>query len=311
METHKTTAKDFFFHLGLIISLYAGVGFLLNLLFSVINSAFPSIDSYYYNNPSISFPVAALIILTPVFLILASYIGKIEMIDPSKKEIWVKRWSTYLTMFITGAVVVGDLITVLYYFLDGRDLTTAFLLKVFAVLVVLGAVFGYFFASLSNTLTSNGRKVWRIGAIVLVLISIILGFTVIGSPQTQRLMRYDNQRVMDLQNIQSQIITYWQSKASIPATLSDLDDSLSYYTEPKDPQTSMSYEYRVIDATSFELCATFSANQPAGKARANSYVFEGGMNGNWQYSKGHQCFKRTIDSELYPVNIKGMPVPVR
>lgn len=302
METHKTTAKDFFLHLGLLVSLYSGVGFLLNLLFSVINSAYPGIDSYYYT-PSMSFPVAALIILTPVLLVLGAFIAKSESADPAKKDIWVKRWSTYLTMFVTGAVIVGDLITVLYFFLDGKDITTAFLLKIVAVLVVLGSVFAYFWSNLNGSLTLTKRKMWQVGAIAIVLVAIVLGFTVIGSPRTQRLLRYDGQKVADLQNIQGQVINYWQSKKTLPPNLESLKDSLSYFNLPVDPQSKEAYTYKLSEkAYTFELCATFNRDSRLASAspRISNAMYVGIENENWTYKSGNFCFIRTLDPDRYP-----------
>jgi len=297
----KTTGKDFFLHLGLLVSLYAGVSFLLNLLFSVINAAYPRVTSYYYT-PSISFPVAALLILTPVFLILASIIGKIEMADPEKKDIWVSRWGNYLTLFVTGAVMIGDLIAVVYYFLDGQDITTAFLLKVLAVFVVLAIVFGYTWSTMTRVLSPQIRMAWRIGAITLVVISIILGFSVIGSPRTQRLVRYDTQKINDLQNIQGQVVSYWQMKKALPATLTDLQDSLSYYDIPNDPQSHQPYTYTAQSATMFKLCATFNWDSKD-KTMVNSLAVpydDRFVSNNWEHGEGQQCFDRTIDPQRYP-----------
>jgi len=298
----KTTAKDFFLHLGLVISMYSGVGFLLNLLFSVIDSAYPKVAGYSYYTPSISLPVAALIIITPVFLIIASLIAKIELVDPEKKDISVSRSTSYLTLFLAGAIVVGDLIAVVYFFLDGQDLTTAFLLKVLSILVVLGATFGYTLSNLSRTLSSKTRMMWRVGAIVLVVGSIILGFTVIGSPRTQRLVRYDSQKVSDLQNIQSQVLSYWQMKQSLPTSTNDLNDDLLYFVAPTDPETGMQYEYSVVSPTTFKLCATFNLDSKA--QNSNSIAVQQydmmGMNEKWNHQAGKQCFERTIDPERYP-----------
>jgi type II secretory pathway pseudopilin PulG len=309
----KTTAFDFFLHLGVIVSLYTAVGFLLNLLFSVINSAYPQIGGYYYGT-SISLQVAALVVLTPVFLVLAYLVAKGEALDPDKKTLWIKRWSTYLTMFISGAIIMGDLITLIYYFLDGRDLTMAFLLKVLSVFVVLGALFGYYLSNLRSNLSTNARNLWRVFAILIVLVSIILGFTVIGSPRMQRQMRYDQQRVSDLQNIQNQVVSYWQSKATLPANLLAMKDSLSYFGIPTDPQTKAQYTYNVNTKTAFELCATFNLDardyqNTKGYSGVNYYGDPN--NENWSYKKGEYCFQRTIDPQRYPVmTVPGAPKPV-
>ena len=298
----KTSALDFFLQLGIVISLYAGVGFLLNLLFRVIDTAYPSSLGYSVFASSISFPVAALIVLTPVFLILSATVAKAEMVDPDKRNIWIRRTAIYLTMFLSGAILVGDLIALLYRFLDGQDLTTAFLLKVLAVFVVLGALFAYYWSNLKSTLTSSTRTAWRIGAIALVLISIVLGFLVIGSPKTQRLMKIDQQKVYDLQNIQSQIISYWSAKGSVPESLGDLKDSLAYYPIPLNSATGEPYEYTKKELNSFELCATFSTASLDGYTYSQSKPMMG-QNDNWQYSVGRTCFERTIDPQLYPTKI--------
>lgn len=301
-STQKSNALDFFLNLGIVVSLYAGVGFLLNLLFSIINSIYPVVGSYY-SYPSISFPVAALMILTPVFLILSNIIAKAEVEDPEKRNLWIKRWATYLTMFLSGALVVGDLITILYYFLDGQDLTTAFILKALSVLVVLGAVFAYYWSGLNASLSSRARTIWRVGALTLVLLSIILGFNVIGSPQTQRNVRLDQQKVYDLQNIQNQIISYWQGKGTLPENLDGLKDSLSYNSIPLDPQSKEAYEYRSTGTNSFELCATFNS-ATMGEGSTDPRYNGMSENDNWKYSAGRNCFTRTIDPQLYPMSPK-------
>lgn len=308
-QKFKTSASDFFLHLGFIISLYSGIGFLLSVLFSVINYAYPAVNSYsYYSIPTISFPVAALIVLTPVFLILGSIISKREDIEPQKRESAIKRAFAYLSMFIAGGVVIGDLITVLYYFLDGQDLTIAFLCKVLVLLVVLSSVFGYFYSNLRGALSVKARNAWKVGTALCVVATIVLGFSVIGSPRTQRLIKYDAQKISDLQNIQGQVTSYWQSKGKIPQSLDDLKDSLSYYPLPLDSQTSLPYEYKATGLTTFELCATFNKN--SGSYINTTYPTMGGIqNDNWKYTAGHYCFSRTIDPQLYPVFNPKVPTP--
>jgi len=298
----KTSALDFFLQLGIIISLYAGVGFLLNLLFRVIDTAFPTSYGYYGMTSSISFPVAALIVLTPVFLLLTATVTKAEATDPEKKTIWIRKTAIYLTMFLSGAIIVGDLIALLYRFLDGQDLTMAFILKVLAVFVVLGALFSYYWSILKSNLSLGTRNAWRVGAILLVLVSIILGFSVIGSPKTQRLMRADQEKIYDLQNIQGQIINYWTAKGTVPATIDDLKDPLAYSPIPLDGETGMPYEYKQNGLNGFELCATFNTSSNNGYVSPETKPMMG-QNDNWQYSAGRTCFERTIDPNLYPTKI--------
>ena len=304
----KTTAKDFFLHIAVIALLYAGTVALLNILFRVINVAFPQVSQYgYYGSNSISFPVATLIVVFPLFLFLANVLHKSYVSDPSKKEYAVRKWLIYITLFIAGGVLAGDLVTLIYYFLDGQELTTAFLLKILSVLVVAGAIFGYYLDDLKDRLTGSRRNIWRVVAIVLVVGSIIAGFSVLGTPQTQRKLRYDAQKVSDLQNIQWQIINYWQQKGVLPTALADLEDPISGFIAPVDPQTRNFYEYKKAGTLTFDLCAEFNKlSQDSAKSAARMVYPEsmGKFGENWQHEAGRQCFSRTIDPELYPVRPK-------
>ena len=186
----KITAKDFFLHIAVVALLYAGTIALLNILFRVINSAFPQIGQYnYYGSSSISLPVATLIVVFPLFLFLANVLRKGYAADPSLKDYAVRKWLIYITLFLVGAVLAGDLVVLIYYFLDGRELSTAFLLKILSILVVTGSIFGYYLDDLKDRLTGNRRNIWRAVAAVLVVGSIVAGFSVLGTPASQRMLR--------------------------------------------------------------------------------------------------------------------------
>lgn len=297
----QTTAKDFFLHLGVIATLYASVIALLNLLFSVINTAFPQIDRYY-GVPNMSLPMASLIVAFPIFLVLTKLVYKSFEKDQGKRNIWVRKWLMVLTLFVAGAVLAGDLVTLVYYFLDGQELTTGFILKVLSVLVVSFAVFGYFLQDMKDKLTVKSRRIWLTSATVIVLVVIILGFSVIGSPRTQRLIRYDEQKVNDLQNIQSQIIYHWQSKEALPNELGELDDPLASFIVPKDSQTGDSYVYKKTNSRTFELCADFNLKGPRSQnsPRISNVYKYGTENEVWNHEAGEYCFERIVDPDRYP-----------
>jgi uncharacterized SAM-binding protein YcdF (DUF218 family) len=62
---------------------------------------------------------------------------------PEKRGSKVRKWLTYITLFIAAAVIIGDLITLVNYLLSG-GLTTRFLLKVATVLLIAGTIFGHY-----------------------------------------------------------------------------------------------------------------------------------------------------------------------
>lgn len=139
---------------------------------------------------------------------------------------------------------------------------------------------------------------------------------VIGSPADQRAYRFDEQRINDLQNIQSQVINYWQQKEVLPENLDTLKNPISNYMIPLDPEFNKGnvYEYKKTSDLSFELCATFSMPIPEGYVdnysgggvkptfdmAVSSYPYMGGGGDSWKHDVGKTCFERTIDKDLYP-----------
>jgi hypothetical protein len=304
----KITAKDFFLHIAVVALLYAGTVALLNILFRVINVAFPQVSDYgHYGSSSISLPVATLIVVFPLFLFLANVLRKGYATDPSLKDYSVRKWLIYITLFIVGIVLAGDLVILIYYFLDGRDMTSAFLLKILSVFVVTGSIFGYYLDDLKDRLTGTRRNIWRLVAIVLVVGSIASGFSVLGTPQSQRMLRYDSQKVSDLQSVQWQLVNYWQQKGTLPVSLEALQDPISGFTIPLDPQSNKPYEYKKTGNLSFELCADFNKPLEARNVSKSQVMYPepmGGLGDNWAHDAGEKCFSRSIDPELYPVRPK-------
>jgi hypothetical protein len=305
MDKPHTTPKDFFLSIGAIIALYVSAGSLLALLFGIINATFPDALNSYYNfyTGGMRFAIASLIIVFPIFVGLSVLIRKDIVANPAKRDLSIRKWLVYLTLFVTGLVVVGDFIAVLNVFLSG-ELTTRFIAKVIAILVVSGAVFGYYLYDIKRSATDNkgASRAIIASAFVLVLGSLVWGFSVMGSPATARNIRFDATRQSDLQSIQWQIINVWQQKGAIPTELSELNDSISYFSVPTDPETRESYVYEKTGAKTFKLCATFARSTADGDAQTSTVVREYGMNDvNWKHSAGLHCFDRSIDADLYPV----------
>jgi hypothetical protein len=322
MDKPKTTAKDFFLWAGALVSFYWTVVAYTFLVFDYINYTFPNPLAYYPADPyqsGISGEMASVIVLLPVYLLLMYLIRKDSDRDPSRKEIWVRRWAIILTLFLASIAMVGDLITLLTTFLSGEALTTAFLLKVLVIILIAAGVFMHFFADLKNYWDTNpSRRMFvRVGVAILAIVTIGSGFFIVGTPVEARLARFDAQKVSDLQNIQSQVVYYWQAKQKLPATITDLNNSLNYGPVPADPQSGESYVYQATGALSFKLCATFNA-----QSRGNQNFYSGtraltptaptpaeekailsgkGMQeDNWQHGAGEVCFERTIDPSFYP-----------
>ena len=305
METQtKSSAKDFFINLGAIVALYTAVISLINLLFTAINTAYPKIiNGYnYFGSSSISWPVATLIIFCPIFLFLMWLLEREYRINPDKQNSGVHRWLTYITLFLAGLTVAIDLITILYYFIDGQELTTGFILKVLVLFVISSSLFIYYISDLRNKLTAESRIFWRVFAGIIVIGSIVWGFSVLGSPRTQRLIKYDEQKVSDLQNLSNQITSYYSNKNTLPVTIAEIANG-NYYITKLDSQTQKPYEYVKISDTTYNLCAEFNKDSKDSSTNTNMPVYDNYGIASWVHPAGHYCFNESVrPNNVYPPN---------
>jgi hypothetical protein len=315
----KTTAKDFFLYLSSFAALYASAISLISLLFAIVNKAFPDNLNYYYfgydpYSGGMRLAIATLIIIFPVYLYVASYLNRYLRANPDKKDIAVRKWLTYLTLFVTSITLISDLVILVNTFLGG-EITTRFVLKALVVLVVAGSVLWYYLYDLKKSFAPdmpNRSRLLVTIASVAVLASLVGGFCLLGSPMTARARKFDERRINDLSSIQSYLIySYWQQKGSIPESLDALKDPISGFLLPTDPETGAAYAYKKTGALSFELCADFKLATPEDRLREGSSTMRPMMYGtpeneNWKHGAGTTCFKRTIDPDLYPVFEKGI-----
>ncbi|MDO8481573.1 MAG: DUF5671 domain-containing protein [bacterium] len=314
MDKLKVTPKDFFLWAGAMIALYVSVFSFITLLFEYINRAYPDVLNYNYVDPysgSIRFAIASLLVLFPVFLVIMRFIRADIAQIPEKRDLWVRRWALFVTVFVAGATVIIDLITLINYFLGG-DLTTPFILKVLVVLLVAGGAFLHFIADVRGYWVEFPKRANMVGyvAALVVVIAIIAGFFIMGSPSAIRMYKLDDRRVNDLTSIQWQIVNYYQQKEKLPATLTNLNDSISGYIAPIDPESKTQYTYEVTGNLSFKLCATFDAETQADSNSRGMTVAipapmgaKGGLGleqSTWKHTAGEVCFDRTIDPQLYP-----------
>ena len=320
----KTTPKDFFYWAGAMVALYWSVTAFIFLMLDYINYVFPDPLNYYASDPyngGVSFEMSSLIVLFPVFVLLMWLIHRDINKDASRSEVWVRRWALVLTLFVAALSMIIDLVVLVHSFLNGDAITTAFVLKVLVVLGVATVVFMHFIADYWGywrTYPRRGNSV-GIAALALVILSIVAGFFILGTPGHARLVRFDHQKISDLQSIQSEVVTYYQQKQKLPVALSDLNNSLSYFTLPTDAQSGQDYGYRITTPPySFEVCATFNtvgysigsmANTVEPAMAGSAHI--GGTFDNWQHSAGQTCFERTIDPQLYPASTVSPAVPIK
>ena len=139
-------------------------------------------------------------------------------------------------------------------------------------------------------MTTRIHTVFSVASSVVVVVAVVWGFALVGSPGTTRLQRFDQQRLDDLQTIFREIQSLCRDsdikdelKRSLPETLDELA-SLARHERINltDPETGQRYGYTLKDGTTYELCATFSLERDS-----DMQVF-------WNHLSGEHCF--TVDA---------------
>lgn len=140
------SAREAFQYLVLFATLYASAYHLGSLLFDLVNRAMPdpaAAPNYIGSGDSMRFSVAALLIAFPVFAFMSRKLAIDVARHPIRRLSPVRRWLTYLTLFIAATVLVGDM-TALVYNLLGGETTLRFVAKVVVVAVIAGGIFYYY-----------------------------------------------------------------------------------------------------------------------------------------------------------------------
>src|SRR3989344_80612 len=143
-ETNKNLPRDVFLYLLSIGTLIASATYFGVLVFQYINVYFPDLINDYYFSASnyygtIRQALATLIVIFPAYIWVSVFLKKDIQENPEKRDLKIRKWLLYLTVFVAALVVIGDLVALIDTFLEG-ELTTRFILKVLAIIFIAGSV---------------------------------------------------------------------------------------------------------------------------------------------------------------------------
>lgn len=295
-------ARETFLYLSAFAALYASAIAGVSLLFDAVNRLLP--DPAMVENAragawslrSMRWSLATLLISFPPFVWFSRFLLKELSTQLEKSWSTVRRWLTYLTLFVAAVAITADLVTLVFYLLEG-ELSIRFVIKVVVVLVVAGLAFVYYLATVrmpARVLSASGmHRRFGIAATGLVLLTVVWGGVLVGSPASERARKLDARRVQELGRIEAAMDRLClgphetRSKegppkalvAPLPSTLADLA-AASVEDRPRlvDPATGVPYEYRLTGQSSFELCATFARPRDEDETP------------RWNHPAGRHCF---------------------
>lgn len=293
--------KNFVIQLGALIALYVSLTSLITLIFGLINIKFPDELDYLYaiesTREGMRTSIAFLIVIFPAYIALTRVSNQNRRHDEQGEYTTLAKWLIYFSLLLGGGVLLGDLVTVLMYFLNG-EITTRFMLKAAALFAVVGIALYYYILDVRGKVKSNEKLSLQFGAgaILLVFAALLVGFMNIETPAQVREIRLDEQQVADLQDIQWRVEEHYRVEKALPTTLEAL------YVDGRfadAPEGRAAYRYNVVDNMTYELCATFAEpsfgiNDSRGMTAPYPNVKD---NYNWEHEAGEKCFKRVVIDE--------------
>jgi hypothetical protein len=294
------SAREAFFYLVLFVTLYITAINVGTVLFQLVDRAVPEVAGGVSSGGRLSAAsargaVAAILIAFPIFLFMSRLIGAAIARDPEKRASKIRKWLTYITLFVSACVIIGDLTFLVTQVLSG-ELVLRIGLKVLAVFLIAGVIFVHYLSDLRREedraqLLPSGPSGLARAAGVGVLATLLAGLFLAGSPRHERLRRIDGERVENLVRISSGIRDYYRERGALPASLAHVADLPSGSVGPiRDPVTGEPYGYRIVDSTTYELGARFDtvdstldrSGAPSGESRF------------WRHGAGPTTYRITL-----------------
>ena len=308
MNQHSNAKFAFFYMLSLVGLIFMAVATGL-ILFNIIDMSIADVNNYF-NDGGLKFGISALIIATPIYYILMWQINKHLRSGSLPKDSGVRRWLTYLILFVTSVVVIGWLIAIINMFLNG-ELTTKFILKALTVLIIAVIVLTYYLYDIKREVfTKNKVVIWYFYAsLVLVIATFVSAFFFVESPTTARNRSYDQKIVDSFNMIDSAVNQYYLDNNTLPTDLQILINDKKYYlttTDTMNQLTNQVYVYSVVNDKTYQLCADFKASTFDQTTEGDfRYMYDK----RWSHDMGYQCIEQEV-MEKDP-NALNVAVPVK
>lgn len=292
------SAREAFMHLVMFATLYTFAYSAGTILFVLIARRWP--------DPSLRFQgdglemlrgaIAACVTAFPIFVWMSWLVGRSLVREPEKRSSGVRRWLTYLTLFIAVVTLIGNFAGVLTNLLSG-GLTTRVLLQSGVVFAIAGLAFGHYLLGLRRDEAEGDEKPVRTGPLGRIgaagtLVVIVAGLLSVGAPGRTRGRALDDRRIDALRQIETSVQFHAEDHRALPSSLDELTQ-LRDRRHLTDPSTGIAYGYEVVDSATYRLTATFDT---ADSLDANGVP----IGWDWRHEAGPTTFTRRVQPGARP-----------
>jgi len=235
--------------------------------------------------------VSSLLVGFPIFLFLGWRLAAKKRKDPERRRSRVHAWLTYVTLIFAAGALIGDLVAVVFQFLNG-EIGTRFIAKAGVVGVISASILWNY----SRDVERHSARVDLAGRALALAAMLVVGalvawaFTIVRSPFSARQQLADEQRLQGLMEATRLIDCHFTYAGALPESIEAMSAFLADRAQrlpvadgcanaaPVDSDTGAAYDYRVIDNDTYEICATFAAGWPEAQGidrewRPGGYVY--------------------------------------
>ena len=326
-SNHEDESRNPAFHFFLYIIVFVSLTFiatgLVAILYQIIEKFFvagtqfivqnsnyqidPPVRSYsLFDQNTVKFGLASIVIATPVFLFVSFLIHKFLFEGKIKKDSRVRKWTTYVALFVALVTMLTNLVYLVFALLTEVS-SLASVLKIFSVFLIAGGIFAYYFWDIRKKETEGIKyvkeKIFGWFFLATILFVFVFSLFIIDNPVEIKNKEDDAMLISKLDTIPQNIEAYFSQKGVLPANLKEINSS-GNSASPYIDGTMISYEK--IGQYSYKLCAAFKSSNLK-DVSAN----------DWQHDKGVKCFNRevtpdaNITNNYNPATVPtSVPVPV-
>lgn len=302
-------AKYTFLYLMSLLALVFSVIGVGNIIFQLINKHIVDVIHAYramYSPEALKFALSSLLVAAPVYYFSAVNIYRSIVSGKLEKDSGIRKWLTYLIIFVCGVVSVGWLIAIVYSVLDG-DLTLKFSLKTLTVVGLAGLVGFYYYRDIKEEKFKKGGGMvvrnYFYGTISLVFVVIVSGVFFVESPSETRLRRIDNLTLEKFNKIDGAIGEYYRNNDQLPVNLEELAGEVIYLRgeDVRDVLSDEVFRYETLGGEKYRICAKFNLSNNSKDDPRGNYIAE-----VWPHESGDVCFTKQVNVMMD--GREGMPV---
>ena len=320
VSSSKPQASEAAKHAFLYLTSFATLGLtaiaLGTLLFQIINYLHPdeSYAWYAFSQSPLKFAIATIFVTAPIYYFVTRLINRSIAKKDLDTDSGVRKWLTYIVLFFAIGTVIGDLITLIVYFLDG-ELTVRFALKVLTILVIAGGIFLYYLTDIKNPDEKSRlhkNNMWGVFFWIFVLVPFVGAFFLMENPLTTRAKRIDDNTVVALQGVRYGIEGYFAQEQHLPQSIEEINTPQYSAGANLEELQQHNFRYEPSLENAYRLCADFERDNRQDSENSMAYDAYYASDTNWEHPAGNFCFELKVPTSPEPTMMKpgmapGMP----